>query len=426
MSSNTPILMPFQELPFNGDSFICKEFIRLRDELGLTIAVETGSCLYSTTKWLGENFDKVLTVDNNPEFTIHGQYKVAEMENVISVIEDSVVFLNNIVRNFDKNDRVIYFLDAHWGAHCPLQSELDALLFSATEFPPVIAIHDFYTGNEAFGWDEYEGQRFDFEWIKPIVKQLEEAHGCSYIHHFNLEAENAMRGIIYLVPKKSWVNQLPKIEKWNKYSQCGEEAYIGFILENLSTAINDAHLHKMHLVELGAWDGFHLSNTRFLIELGYSDLLIDGDNRGNKEVKEFFINRDNIITFLVENNTPIHFDLLCVDIDGNDLYIIEKILSKYTPSLIVAEFNPIWQSNESKVIAYDEYHEWSKDDFYGFSFAAGIKMAEKFGYVCVHQNDNLNMYFVRKELLGDIVMPQVIYTPTNYHPKSEKNNWIDY
>jgi hypothetical protein len=51
-------------------------------------------------------------------------------------------------------------------------------------------------------------------------------------------------------------------------------------------------------------------------------------------------------------------------------------------------------------------------------------MAEKYGYVCVHENDSLNMYFVRKEFLE--VVPNITYKPTNYHRKSHKNNWINY
>jgi hypothetical protein len=178
------------------------------------------------------------------------------------------------------------------------------------------------------------------------------------------------------------------------------------------------------LVEIGAWDGYHLSNTRFLIDRGYTHLLIDGDNRGNEEVKEHFILENNILDILEKYNTPEEFDLLCIDIDGNDLYILQKILSKYKPSLIVAEYNPIFQPHESKVIAYDENHIWGDDDYYGFSFLAGIKMAVKNGYVCVYENDSLNMYFVRREFVS--VVPYINYKPTNYHKKSEKNNWINY
>jgi hypothetical protein len=54
-----------------------------------------------------------------------------------------------------------------------------------------------------------------------------------------------------------------------------------------------------------------------------------------------------------------------------------------------------------------------------------MRMAEKNGYVCVWENDSLNMYFVRKDMLGDIE-PNVTYKQTFYHPRSSKNNWVDY
>lgn len=99
------------------------------------------------------------------------------------------------------------------------------------------------------------------------------------------------------------------------------------------------------------------------------------------------------------------------------MYIIDEILShQYKPSLIVAEFNPIFAHNESKVIEYNPNHTWMNNDYYGFSFLAGIKMAEKHGYVCVHQNDNLNMYFVRKEFVD--VVPNV--NPAGF------GKWVDY
>jgi hypothetical protein len=414
---SVPILMPFQDLPFNGDAFVCKEFLKIKEQLDITVSVETGSCMYSTTQWMGQNFNRVHTVELNADYAQHGAHKVADMQNVYPEINDSVLFLKELMGRLDKKDRVIYFLDAHWGNHCPLIDELNVLTLSPTELPPVIVIHDWYTGDDRLGWDEYNGQRFEYSWIEPKIKDLENAHGCVYTHYFNTESENGMRGLIYLIPIKSWVSQIKSIDKWNKYSQCGEEAYIDFILKNLPNKGN-------HLVEIGAWDGFHLSNTRHLIERGFTHLLIDGDNRGNEEVKEHFILENNILEILEKYDTPYWFDLLCIDIDGNDLYILEKILSKYKPSLIVAEYNPIFLPNESKVIAYDENHRWNDDDYYGFSFLAGTRMAEKYGYVCVHENDSLNMYFVRKEFLE--VVPNITYKPTNYHRKSHKNNWINY
>ena len=414
---NPPILMPFQDVPFNGDSFMEKEFVNLRDKFNLNVAVETGSCLYSTTKWLGENFSSVHTIELSEEYSKHGIHKVAGMLNVNTHLGDSVMHLRRLCDVLTQNDRVLFFLDAHWGDNCPLMAELDALANMRLALPPIIAIHDFYTGDEKLGWDEYNGQRFDYAWIEPKVKALEQAFDCHYSHYYNTEAINGMRGVIYLTPIVSWVNQIKNVPKWNKYSQTNEEAYIDFILKNLPEK-------GKHIVEIGAWDGYHLSNTRYFIENGYSALLIDGDNRGNDEVKQHIVTKNNILELLSNYNTPAEFDFLSIDIDGNDLYVLEEILSHYKPSLIVAEYNPIWAPHESKVIAYDENHTWNNDDYYGFSFLAGTKMADKWGYACVFENDSLNMYFVRKDMLD--YTPKVGYTQTNYHPSSHKASWINY
>ena len=449
-------LMPFQDLPFNGDTFVCQEFLKLKELYSLNVAVETGSCLYSTTKWLGENFEKVYTVEINAEYAKAGVEKVLGMPNVKPEINDSVTYLRNL--QLAETDRAIFFLDAHWGQNCPLMEELDAIANLKLINPPIIVIHDFFTGDPNLGWDEYNGQRFDYDWIEPKLVQLQAAYG-EYRHYFNTQAESAKRGVIYIAPKVSEIsieinfnwneaaekfspNTLPeleeyvdnriqvltdeklertkyeniinKIDKWFKYSQSGEEAYIEYLL-SVNRGINN------HLVEIGAWDGFHLSNTRFLIEKNWTHLLIDGDNHGNTEVKQHFVTQENILDILSSYNTPKEFDFLSIDVDGNDLYILEKILTQYSPTLIVAEFNPIWQPHESKVITYDAAHTWNNDDYYGFSFLAGKKMAAKYGYSCVFQNDSLNMYFIK----GAPEM-NIQYDVKNYHPRSNKNTWIDY
>lgn len=217
----------------------------------------------------------------------------------------------------------------------------------------------------------------------------------------------------------NWIEKIKTIPRWRKYSQSDEECYIEYILSNIPQK-------GKQIVELGAWDGYHLSNTRYFIENGYKALLIDGDNRGNEEVVQSFITRDNIVELLKPIDSK-SFDLLCIDLDGNDLYILEVILNNgYKPSLVVAEFNPIFDEHESKTIRYNADHAWDNDDYYGFSFAAGQKMANKYGYICIHQNDNLNMYFVREDLIGELDIPKVIYEKTNYHPKSQNTDWIEY
>jgi len=221
----------------------------------------------------------------------------------------------------------------------------------------------------------------------------------------------------------NWVHELYTLPKWKKYSQSHEECYIDHILKNIPSI-------NKHIVELGAWDGFHLSNTRYFIEdLGYTALLIDGDNKGNTEVKQHFITAGNVVELLEKYETPKEFDFFCIDLDGNDLYIMEEVLKNYQPSLIVAEFNPIFSADQSYTIQYNPDHTWQEDNYYGFSFLAGKKVAEKYGYTCIFQNDNLNMYFVRNEFLQYVQVPNVTYAVTNYHPQhpqTDRHVWVQY
>lgn len=196
-----PILMPFQDLPFNGDVFVCKEFLSLKKKYEINTAIETGSCLFSTTKWLGDNFENVQTVEINEEYAQHGRHKIGS--NVNSVIGDSVEFIKDL--KLKNNETVLFFLDAHWGNHCPLIEELECIRDLAKKYellkPPVIVIHDFFTGNPEFGWDEYNGQIFNWEWIEPKIKEIEKEFGFEYEHYFNFEAIGAKRGLIYITPK---------------------------------------------------------------------------------------------------------------------------------------------------------------------------------------------------------------------------------
>lgn len=134
----------------------------------------------------------------------------------------------------------------------------------------------------------------------------------------------------------------------NVYSQTGEDGIIAKILEVIPE--NDKWC-----VEFGAWDGLVLTNTRNLIESqGYSAVLIEADRRKFHDLQENYCQRDNVITmnqlvgFADDDNldqilgntpVPVDFDLLSIDIDGND-YHVWKAIEKCRPKTVVIEFNP--------------------------------------------------------------------------------------
>jgi len=206
-----PILMPFQDNPFNNDTFVCEEFLKLKEKFNIKTAIETGSCLYSTTKWLGNNFGSVLTAEVNEEFAKWGKYKIEEMPNVCAFISDSVEFLKSI-SNADENylgltdfslNNAIFFLDAHWGDFCPLLNELQEIS-NKVFVNPIIVIHDFKVPNEpTLGYDSIHGQPFEFEWIKPSLEAIYGVDGYEYYYNSDATSTEIKRGLIYITPKNA-------------------------------------------------------------------------------------------------------------------------------------------------------------------------------------------------------------------------------
>jgi len=217
-----------------------------------------------------------------------------------------------------------------------------------------------------------------------------------------------------------WVYKIGSCPKIKKYSQSGEEGYLKYILDNIDC-------ESKFIVDIGAWDGEYLSNTKFFTDyLGYESLLIDGDNRGNIEVKKEWITKNNVCDILKKYNCPTEYALLSYDTDGNDFWILNEILIEYRPAVVICEINGTIPAGISKTIQYNPNHIWNNDDYYGFSFHAGIKLAELNGYKAVFQNDSLNLYLVAKEKLADPnIIIDIPFSSVQYHPHNNTGTWIN-
>lgn len=230
-----PNLMPYQECPFNGDTFIEKKFLELKERFKLTSAVETGTCLGSTTAFLSRNFDHVYTIEISEEFA---NIAKARLEKLVSYSEylcltmyrgKSEEKLPVILKSHNDRigDNTIFFLDAHWGDHCPLKDELKAIADAGIK--PVIAIHDFFVpGAQTLGHDvavvPAEGgavdfQPFDFPWLEESFNKIYGEKGYAYEYNSDEKSMGAKRGIIYVYPR-----QMPdQPEKKDKSEDAGRE-----------------------------------------------------------------------------------------------------------------------------------------------------------------------------------------------------------
>lgn len=135
----------------------------------------------------------------------------------------------------------------------------------------------------------------------------------------------------------------------NTTSQFGEDGILEKVFETIGVK------HKW-CVEFGAWDGKYLSNTWKLInKSGWAGVLIEGDaERARRLAESHAVNRNRVFVeqayvgwegeatldaILAKTPTPTDFDLLSIDIDGNDWHVWSA-LERYKPRVVVVEFNP--------------------------------------------------------------------------------------
>ena len=182
--------------PFNGDYFINEEFLKIKKKFNIVNAVETGSCTFSTTKWLGENFENVFTFEHNKDFYDEYIGKISDLPNIKSFNTKSVEGLNLIIDEL--NGPTVFYLDAHWDNECPINEEIEVI--SNYKFPHVIVIHDFKTNNPELGYDSfYFDGGFDLD-LNLIYGNLEKIYPDGVKFYYNKNAVGGKRGVIYILP----------------------------------------------------------------------------------------------------------------------------------------------------------------------------------------------------------------------------------
>lgn len=131
--------------------------------------------------------------------------------------------------------------------------------------------------------------------------------------------------------------------------------------------------------------------------------LLDGSNE-NAAIslhKEFFT-PSNIVSLLEKYKVSKGLDVLSVDTDYDDLYVLREILlAGFTPRVLIAEYNRNfgheWSvSALAKPIGKEGQPEywWKGDCYFGVSYQALVKLAIAFGYTPVFAN-GVNIVFVR-------------------------------
>jgi len=161
-------------------------------------------------------------------------------------------------------------------------------------------------------------------------------------------------------------------------------------------------------VEFGAWDGLVGSTSRELIfNHGYSAVLIEGDEAKFTDLSRNYAASPHVITrnqfvgfdepsgldaILSDTPIPTDFDLLTVDIDGNDYHVWQAV-RRYTPKIVMIEFNPTIPPE----VSFTQPADAAVNQ--GSSLAAIAELAKRKNYELISVI-GVNAIFVRQEFFA--------------------------
>lgn len=185
---------------------------------------------------------------------------------------------------------------------------------------------------------------------------------------------------------------------------------------------------NQYFVEFGAGDGREC-NSSYLLKRGWKGVLMDGrtwEGLSQERVHQEFITAENINSLFEKYEVPCHFDLLSIDLDGNDYWIWKTISQRFRPRVVVVEYNANVDPTIPVSICYDPLFKWDGSSYYGASLGALKKLGESMGYELIGcESSGTNAFFVEKSLVkGHFLQRDVceFYRAPIYGP--HKNGYV--
>ena len=232
--------------------------------------------------------------------------------------------------------------------------------------------------------------------------------------------------------KQHILNQTNSKNPFNSYgkkcfSQSDEDGLTLEIIKRLG-------IEKGTFLEFGVGDGTE-NNTLILISLGWKGCWVGKEelkvNVSDNKLLKHFNNWVDLESLLKITKSGLDFvksksyDVISLDLDGNDYYFTKKILeNNIKPKLFIVEYNGKFFPPIRFLQKYDEKHIFKNDDYFGCSLSVYDELFDSFGYklICCNSWTGVNAFFIRKEYSN--LFPKVsnqieyIYIPPFYHTRN--------
>mmetsp|Transcript_10852 Transcript_10852/g.16189 ORF Transcript_10852/g.16189 Transcript_10852/m.16189 type:complete len:340 (+) Transcript_10852:154-1173(+) len=231
-----------------------------------------------------------------------------------------------------------------------------------------------------------------------------------YLHHLGLTPVPQLR-----LGSNDCLSKVQYVRNIKLYSQNDEDGALLQILRCMG-----GHGNKEYF-EFGSEDGMQV-NTHILRDLyGWHGHLLDGSNENpDINLHQEFFTPSNIVKLMEKYKASKDLDVLSVDTDMDDFYILREILlAGYRPRVLIVEYNRNFGADWAvSTIAKPVGHEsrksvgWANGDCYlGASAPAFFLLAKEFGYTPVFSN-RVNLMFVPIGQAADLGL--AIPSPQNF------------
>lgn len=174
------------------------------------------------------------------------------------------------------------------------------------------------------------------------------------------------------------------------HSQNGEDGILAYLLDRIGPTTRE-------VVEFGIGDGTECCAANLVLGFGWSAHLLEANAEdaaaaarlyaerapGRVHVDHTAVEPDTVDALLSRHVAPV-FDVLSVDIDGNDYWVLEA-LAAVRPRVVVVEYNASFGPERSVTIPYergfDRYRAHASGFYHGASVTALARLGERKGYV---------------------------------------------
>jgi len=163
-------------------------------------------------------------------------------------------------------------------------------------------------------------------------------------------------------------------------------------------------------VDIGAGDGIKGSNTYALFRAGWRGLGVEGDERRARRLAHAYrglpgvaacharVTPANVNALLESHGVPRGFDLLSLDIDSYDYWVLDRVLESFRPRLVVTEINEKIPPPIKFVVNYDPDFRL-QHHFFGYSIASLGELCARHRYALIALEYN-NAFLAPRELPG--------------------------